>query len=202
VAVLSALLLVAYPLAIYLALQHASPRAVAIGAIALLGARSLLLGRNELRGYARAWASPAAGLAIVFALAALWNDRTGLLAAPALASLSLLATFGLSLRAGRESVVEQIARVQLGKLTPEDERYCRRVTTIWCAFFVANALVALGLAAWASLATWALYTGLVAYLLIAALFSAEYVYRSWRFRRYFGAPTDIVFRRLFPPRAE
>ena len=25
---------------------------------------------------------------------------------------------------------------------------------------------------------------------------------SWRFRRYFGAPTDVVFRRLFPPRAE
>jgi uncharacterized membrane protein len=198
---LRALLVLAYPLLIYAALQRISPRSIALGALALLAARSLLMGRERWLEYARIWAAPAAGLAIVLAASAIWNDPLSLLAAPALGSLALLATFGRSLRE-RESIVEAIARVQLGVLTEDEARYCRRVTWIWCAFFLVNGAVALGLARWGTIEVWALYTGFVAYLLIGTLFSAEYVYRQWRFRRYLGAPTDAVFRRLFPPRIE
>lgn len=200
-AILRALLVLAYPLLIYAALQRTSPRAIALCALALLAARALLLGREKWLGHARIWAAPATGLAIVFAASALWNDRISLLAAPALGSLALLAIFGRSLRA-RESIVGAIARVQLGVLTPDEARYCRRVTWTWCAFFLVNAAIALGLARWGTIEAWAFYTGLVSYLLLAALFSAEYVYRQWRFRRYRGAPTDAIFRRLFPPRTE
>ena len=52
----------------------------------------------------------------------------------------------------------------------------------------------------ASLEVWTLYTGLVSYLLIGTLFAIEFVYRHWRFRRYLGAPTDALLRRIFPPR--
>ncbi len=201
-AILRALLVLAYPLLVYAALQRISPRAIALGALGLLAARALLLGRGALLGYARAWAAPAAGLALVFAVTALWNDRTSLLIAPALGSFALLVAFGCSLRGGRESIVEAIARVQLGVLGEADSCYCRRVTAIWCGFFFANGLLALGLAVFASIEAWALYTGLLSYLGIAALYAAEFVYRQWRFRRYLGAPTDFVFRRLFPPRTE
>ncbi|MGZ8711630.1 MAG: hypothetical protein ACXW28_15525 [Thermoanaerobaculia bacterium] len=78
----------------------------------------------------------------------------------------------------RESIVGAIARVQLGVLTPDEARYCRRVTWTWCAFFLGNAAIALGLARWGTIEAWAFYTGLVSYLLLAARFSAEYVYRQ------------------------
>jgi uncharacterized membrane protein len=200
-AILRALLVLAYPLLIYAALQRISPRSIALGALALLAARSLLMGRERWLEYARIWAAPATGLAIVFAASAIWNDQRGLLAAPALGSLVLLVTFARSLRE-HESIVEAIARVRLGVLTGDEARYCRSVTWIWCVFFVANAAIALGLALWGAIEAWALYTGFVSYLLIGTLFSAEYVYRQWRFRRYHGAPTDVIFRRLFPPRIE
>jgi uncharacterized membrane protein len=198
-AILRALLVLAYPLLIYAALQRASPRAIALCALALLAARSLVMGRKKWLDYARIWAAPATGLAIVFVASAIWNDPLSLLAAPALGSLALLAAFGRSLRE-HESIVEAIARVQLGALTQAEARYCRRVTWIWCAFFFVNGAAALGLARWGAIEVWALYTGFVSYLLVGTLFSAEYVYRQWRFRRYLGAPTDVIFRRLFPPR--
>ena len=67
--------------------------------------------------------------------------------------------------------------------------------------FTAHGLVASWLAVVGPPERWALYTGLIAYLLVGALFSAEFVYRQWRFRRYLGAPTDALFRRIFPPRS-
>lgn len=201
-AILRTLLVVAYPLLVYGALQRTSPRVIGLAALALLGLRALLEGRAALAGYARAWATPVAGLALVFVATALWNDRMSLLAAPALGSFALLAAFARTLRSGRESIVEAIARVQLGTLDAETARYCRRVTAVWCGFFLANGLTALALAVFGSIEAWALYTGLVSYLGIGALFAVEFVYRQWRFRRYLGAPTDFVFRRLFPPRTE
>lgn len=200
-AILRALLVLAYPLLIYAALQRTSPRVIALAALALLATRSLLMGRAKWLDYARIWATPAAGLALVFAVSAIWNDPLMLLAAPALGSFALLATFARSLRTP-ESIIEAIARVQHGPLTPDRARYCRRVTWVWCAFFLANGGVALALARFGTIESWALYTGLVSYGLIGVLFAAEFVYRQWRFRRYLGAPTDFIFRRLFPPRIE
>jgi len=66
---------------------------------------------------------------------------------------------------------------------------------------LANGSIALWLAVWGTARAWAVYTGAIAYLLMGILFAAEYTYRQWRFRRYLGAPTDVLFRWLFPPRA-
>lgn len=201
-AILRALLVLAYPLLIYVALQRASPRTIALCALAPLLARSLLMGREKWRDYTRIWAAPVTALTIVFAISAIWNDPLSLLAAPTLGSLALLLTFGRSLR-GPESIVEAMARVQRGEvLAPDVARYCRRVTWLWCGFFVVNGAVAFGLALFGTIEAWALYTGVVSYVLVGTLFAAEFVYRQWRFRYYQGAPTDVIFRRLFPPRSE
>jgi hypothetical protein len=37
-------------------------------------------------------------------------------------------------------------------------------------------------------------------VLVGALFAVEMTYRAWRFRRYEGDVTDVVFRRVFPPK--
>ena len=58
----------------------------------------------------------------------------------------------------------------------------RTVTKVWCGFFVANGLAALGTALWASPKVWSLYNGVVAYLLMGVLFAGEYLVRL-RFKR-------------------
>ena len=148
----------------------------------------------------RALALPAAAVVATLLFSALWNVPLGLRLTPALVSFALLLSFAASLRG--ESVVEQLARVQLGTLSVEDTRYCRNVTLLWCGFFLLNGAAASWFAVAATRGEWALYTGVVAYLLIGILFAAEYTYRQWRFCRYLGAPTDVVFRRVFPPRTE
>jgi uncharacterized membrane protein len=60
--------------------------------------------------------------------------------------------------------------------------YTRRVTQVWCGFFVVNGLLALGTALWASEALWSLYTGVIAYVLMGVLFGVEYLVRL-RFKR-------------------
>lgn len=104
------------------------------------------------------------------------------LALPAAVSLGLGAGFALSLRPGRVSLVGRFARAQRGMtwLPSTAEAYCRRVTGVWCAFFLGNALVAGGLALSGSLGWWAAYTGGIAYLLAATLMGVELVYRRRR----------------------
>jgi uncharacterized membrane protein len=188
----------AYPVIVYGALQVMEPRWLALAGLALLVLRTGLSSRERLAAYAGAFASPGAAVGAALLLSAVWNVPLGLRLMPALVSLALLLSFAASL-AG-ESVVERLARVQLGALGPEESRYCRRVTVVWCAFLLANGSIALWLAVWGTAGAWALYTGGIAYLLLGILFATEYTYRQWRFRRYLGAPTDVLFRWLFPPR--
>jgi uncharacterized membrane protein len=199
-AVVQFLLGIAYPALVYLALQVMAPRWVAAAIAALLLLRLALVAPARLRGYARALRWPALAVAAALGLTAVWNHPLALLLTPALVNLALLVSFARSL-GQPETLVESLARVQAGQLSDEEVRYCRSVTQVWCGFFLLNGGVCAGLALAAPLAVWALYTGVVAYLLIGALFATEFVYRHWRFRRYLGAPTDFLLRRIFPPRA-
>jgi len=100
---------------------------------------------------------------------------------PVLINCALLVAFGYSL-VSPPSIVERLARVTDPILPPEAVIYCRRVTQVWCAFFVFNGSVALGTALWASEAVWSLYTSVISYLLMGALFGGEYLVRR-RFKR-------------------
>lgn len=121
-------------------------------------------------------------------------------AVPVLVSGGLLAAFAASLR-GPQSMVERFARRSEPALTAEKVRYCRRVTVVWCWFFVANISVTLALAVAASTAWWTLYTGVIAYVAIATLFASEYVVRKATFRDYGRWWHDRILARVFPPRS-
>lgn len=200
-AVLRVILFLAYPGLIYLALAVMEPRTAAICMLLVLLVRLAITSPSSLRGYARAFRLPALAIAAAMLASAAWNDPRSLLATPAIVSFALLFTFARSLVRG-ESIVESLARVQREEALSWDEvRYCRRITSLWCGFFLLNGSLALGLALSGNLEGWVLYTGLVAYLLMGSLFLSEFVYRQWRFRRYVGAPTDLLFQRIFPPRS-
>ena len=58
----------------------------------------------------------------------------------------------------------------------------------------------LDLALYAPVSLWALYTGLIAYVLIGALAAGEYLVRKLRFRDYGLRLHDRLIMRVFPPR--
>lgn len=66
---------------------------------------------------------------------------------PVLVNLMMLAVFGSSLFAG-QTVIEKLARLQQPDLPEKAVRYTRRVTQVWCVFFIANGTLAALLPGW------------------------------------------------------
>jgi uncharacterized membrane protein len=200
---LTGLLSLAYPFLVLVGLWAFEPRTLALALAAILAVR-LPFALRHARGPDLVNLGLFGGLtAGVLALAAVFDEQRFLLFVPVLVNAALLLSFARSL--GHEvSMVETFARLQGhvpgGALSPERRQYCRRVTAAWCLFFVLNGGVTAYLALTARVLAWTVYTGLVAYVLMGLVFAVEYVYRAWRFREYRNALTDVVLRRLFPPR--
>ena len=104
---------------------------------------------------------------------------------PVWVSLLMLALFGGSLFA-KQSLIERLARLQTPDLPPEGVRYTRRVTQVWCVFFVFNGGVAAALVLAEAWQAWAWYTGVLAYVLMGVLFALEWLCRR-RLRRVHAA---------------
>lgn len=96
---------------------------------------------------------------------------------PVLVSGLMLLVFGGSLFA-EQTIIERLARLRQPDLPPEGVRYTRRVTQVWCGFFVVNATIVLLLIALQAWQAWALYTGLIAYGLMGLLFVGEWCCRQ------------------------
>ena len=159
----------AYPLVVYLALGHVSPRWIALLVVALALARAAVTRESF-------WLV-AAALAGVLAIASALGDQWGPLKLyPALVNLVLLGLFATSLWRG-PSVVERLARLREPDFPPAAVAYTRRVTQVWCGFFVVNGLAAAGTALWASAGVWALYNGLLSYAAMGLLMGGEWLVR-------------------------
>jgi uncharacterized membrane protein len=159
----------AYPLVVWFTLGHASPRWIALLLVALALARAWPT-REAF------WLAAAAGATVLAAASAIGNRWGPLQLYPALVNLVLLTLFALSLWKG-PSVVERLARLREPDFPPAAVRYTRRVTQVWCAFFIVNGTIATVTALWASPATWALYNGLLAYVAMGLLMGGEWLVR-------------------------
>jgi uncharacterized membrane protein len=177
--IFQALLWLLYPIAIFFGLQFFEPWIVAI----LLAATLLLRRINDAGRFLKdlSWAE-----IIVFACmlclaiaTALTNSETLLRLYPAGINFGMLLVFSLSL-INPPSMVERFARLHEPELPPSGVIYTRHVTQFWCGFFVINGAVAIFTALHTSKETWALYNGLIAYLLMGAIFAGE-----WLLRRHF-----------------
>jgi uncharacterized membrane protein len=85
--------------------------------------------------------------------------------------------FGLTLQAGRESLVTALARRVHGQLTPAMQAYSHKVTAAWTIYFVAMAALSLALYALTPFATWAAFANLATPLAMLAMFGGEYLLR-------------------------
>jgi uncharacterized membrane protein len=95
---------------------------------------------------------------------------------PVLVNAVLLVVFAYSI-VSPPTVVERIARLREPELPPDGVRYTRRVTLAWVVFFAVNGAIALYTALYASLETWTLYNGVIAYIAMGTMFCAEFLLR-------------------------
>ena len=173
---LTGLLIILYPFLVYWGLARFEPRHLAL----------LLLVMLVLRFFSSSIARPAppailltftiAGLALVL-VAVISNDDQALKLYPVVVNFSLLLIFLFSLRYP-PTVIERIAEAIESSLSSSARLYTRQVTKLWCGFFLVNGVISVLTSVFASMAVWALYNGLVAYLLMGLLFACEYMYRT------------------------
>lgn len=158
-----------YPLVIWIGLARFEPRWLALALLGLALLRALV-SREPV------WLAAAAGAMVLVAATWLSNDGLPLKLYPVLVNTVLLAVFALSLLRP-PTVIERLARLGRPDLPAAAIPYVTRVTRIWCGFFLVNGGIALWTAVAASDATWAIYNGVIAYLLIGALLLGERLVR-------------------------
>jgi len=146
--------------------------------ILLVGARVVFAGRKAGQRTFRPqliFTLAAAG-AIGF-LVVVSNSELFLRFYPVCISGLMLALFFVSLLRP-PTIIERIARFKDPNLPDAAIRYTRNVTIIWCVFFVFNGGAALYTTLYTSLETWALYNGVISYVLMGLLFAGEYLVRK------------------------
>jgi len=161
-----------YPAAVYFGRSAIPPLTFVAVALLLMIVRTVTLDVPAAKGQR--------GLLIVSAIAlvmlAALDPRLAAKAYPVAMSAAIATVFGASL-AHPPSLVERFARLRDPELPAGARAYCRAVTMVWTAWLSLNALVALVLAVFGSDAAWALWTGVIAYLIMGVLFAGEFALR-------------------------
>lgn len=110
--------------------------------------------------------------------------------------------FGRTLAAGREPLISTFARMERAHLEnqpdialpPDIQRYTRRLTMLWSALLFTMAGIAAWLAASDRHDWWALFTGVMSYVLLGALYFGEYLFRRLHFRQYrHASPIQMIW---------
>jgi len=160
-----------YPFAVYMGIHYVQPWQIATLLMVLL------LVKFMASGIQQQWGLPVFIAGMIYSGFAIWNNNLIVLRYyPVLVNALMLMLFSWSL-ISPPSIIERFARVQHPDLPPEGVIYTRRVTQVWCGFFIINGSIALVTAVWASFELWSLYNGCIAYLLMALLLGGEYLIR-------------------------
>jgi Predicted membrane protein len=167
--------LLAWPFLVWFGLAHNGLQWL-LPALAVVLLVRLRLARNNAGPMRFVMQSVAlAGLALCVASALLGSHQL-LLYWPVAVNLVMLSVFGSSLWSAMP-LVERLARLQDPNLSPQGERYTRRVTQVWCGFFIFNGTIALITALSGNMPLWSTWNGMIAYILMGALMAGEWLVR-------------------------
>jgi uncharacterized membrane protein len=167
-----------YPGIVYLSRTLVPASAFIVVALALIIARLATL-RSAAE---RFWRMPLAAAAMTIAALAMLDAPLAVKAYPAAISLAASIVFGATL-VHPPSMIERFASLREPELALAARRYCRRVTIVWTVWLIANTIVSAVLAIPGYDAAWAIWTGLVAYLVMGALFVGEIAIRRFLLAR-------------------
>lgn len=93
-------------------------------------------------------------------------------------NLMLAGVFAATLRRGETPLIVRIEELDnASELTPQFVRYLRVLTVAWTLFFLANAVLSLALILLAPFEWWSLFSNVLTWPLIGAMFAAEWVVR-------------------------
>ncbi|HDG7845219.1 COG4648 family protein [Klebsiella quasipneumoniae] len=176
VPLLTGILLLAWPFIIWFGLAHNSLQ----GLLPLM-ALMLFLRFRQTRRRAGALSVvtqivAVAGMTLCIASYLLKTHQL-LLFYPVVVNSVMLAVFGGSLWSTMP-IIERLARLRETDLPERAVRYTRRVTQIWCAFFIINGGIALFTALYGDLSLWTAWNGMISYLLMGTLMAGEWLVRQ------------------------
>ncbi|HCH5666592.1 TPA: hypothetical protein NKZ44_003691 [Vibrio parahaemolyticus] len=174
---LSAIVLFAYPFAVYFGIDKFGLNLVGGLLIAALLLRLFVANRTSLKEFKfLALTTGAVGILLV-ALGMVFKQHGWLKFYPVVVNVCMLCVFAFSLKQP-QSIIERLARLQEPELLPSGVAYTRKVTMVWCVFFVLNAAFAL-YTCFLPVKIWTLYNGLISYLLAGSLFAGEWIVRQF-----------------------
>lgn len=169
-------LLLLWPVLVWYALSHPTARWML-----LLLALPFILRWLGLRQQGGAFAAVGRWLAVagagLCAASILLRNHHLLLWYPLAVNAILLLLFAASLFSPMP-VIERLARLHEAELPPRAILYTRRVTQLWCLFFIFNGAMALVTCLLNSLFWWTLWNGCISYLLIGLLMMCEWLARQ------------------------
>lgn len=170
------LVLLLYPLAVWVGLTHWGTALLAPLLVGVFSLRLLML-RGKLRQ--QMWLGKALAMVGILLALASWALKQShwLLYYPVLVNAILLLLFAYSLFAP-PTVVERLARITEPQLDAASIVYTRRVTQVWCGFFIVNGAIALATCLSGDITLWTLYNGGISYLLMGALMGIEWIVRK------------------------
>ncbi|WP_104035946.1 septation protein IspZ [Vibrio jasicida] len=174
---LSAIVLFAYPFAVYFGIDRFGLNLVGGLLIAALLLRLLVANKTPLKEFKfLAFTTGIVGIVLV-TLGVVFKQHGWLKFYPVMVNVCMLGVFALSLRQP-QTIIERLARLQEPDLPESGVLYTRKVTLVWCAFFIMNAATAL-YTCFESIEVWTLYNGLISYLLAGSLFAGEWIVRQF-----------------------
>ncbi|QJR80945.1 hypothetical protein CA267_009220 [Alteromonas pelagimontana] len=170
---------IAYPAIVYLNLESVRPQWFAIILLSVLALRLVFVGKIKSRTD-----SIATAFAGTFCVAIILFDSVVLLKFyPVMMNAGMGLMFLLSLK-DQQTLIEKFARAS-GSTVPEQARdYLRALSMVWGVLLLGNGAVAAYTALFASLSTWALYNGIISYLLLAGFALMELSYRGYYKKRH------------------
>lgn len=173
---LTGLLLLAWPFLIWFGLAHNGLRWL-LPLMALLLLLRLWQTRRQAGPLRRVIQLVATVGITLCASSYLLKTHQLLLFYPVVVNAVMLAVFGGSLWSAMP-IVERIARLREPQLSPAGIRYTRRVTQVWCLFFIINGGIALLTALYGDISLWTAWNGMIAYLLMGSLMAVEWLVRQ------------------------
>jgi uncharacterized membrane protein len=172
----SSFLLLIFPFIIYLALQYGSLDQVSLALVSIYTIR-LFIRKKDHMGKKSIRQVPLLIFMLLALLSLLTKEVKYILLQPFFLSIILYCILFLSL-IYPPTVIERIYMSRKKKLSKSLKAYCRTMNKVWCLFLCINAAGAFYTAFYCSISIWALFNGLITYLLAGALLSIEYlVYR-------------------------
>lgn len=177
---ITAIVLIAYPFAIYFGLNYWGIQVIAPILLAFFLLR-LILARGKIRELS--WLIKTVAFVGITLVLTSWvlKQTQWLLYYPVVVNFVLLLLFSYSL-IKPPTLVERLARITEPNLPESGITYTKQVTKVWCLFFVINGTIALITCLSGDIKLWTLYNGAISYLLMGSLMSVEWIIRK-RIRR-------------------